>query len=154
MDAFDNCLRNGRLQAREPDPDLIQREVETAMSELARARTCFADGRLEECVVQGYFSMYRLLRALLLQTGYRDSNLFSLSTGIERLFATVEGMTGLVAILREAKDRKDLVQQGGRTSRKDAKTILDGAEETYRITKGLIALARFPEVGGSEAPPG
>ncbi len=123
------------------------------MSELVRARTCFTDGRLEECVVQGYFAMYRLLRALLLQAGYRDTNLFSLSTGIERLFAGTDGMAGLVAVLREAKDRKDLVQQGGRTSRKDAKTILDGAEVTYRLTRGLIPLARFPEIRESEAPP-
>ncbi len=145
MDAFDSCLKNGRLAAKEPDPDLIQREINTAGSELTRARTCYADGRFEECVVQGYFAMYRVLRALLLQEGYRDTNLYSLIAGIERLLVRSGRMEGrLLEILRLAKDQKDLVQQGGRCTRKETQLILSGAEETWDIAGALLELAGLP----------
>lgn len=147
MDAFDSCLKNGRLTPREPDRVQIAREVETATSELGRARSCFADGRFEECVVQGYFATYRLMRALLFQAGYRDTNLYSLTAGVERLWVRVGKLDArLLEILRLAKDQKDLVQQGGRCTRKETQLILSGAEETWTTARALLELSQVPPI--------
>ncbi len=145
MDAFDSCLRNGRLKKAEPDPDKIEKEVETAVSELSRARGCFVDGNYEECVVQSYFAMNRNLRVMLLQAGYRDTNLYSLVAGLDRLYVQTARMEAhLLEILKLAKDQKDLVQEGARCGRKETRLILGGAEEAMGLVRDMLGLDDIP----------
>ena len=151
MDAFDSCLRNGRLKRVEPDPEKLDKEVHTAVAELSRARACFVDGNYEECVVQSYFAMNRTLRILLLQAGYRDTNLYSLVAGLDRLFVQRNLMEGhLLEILKLAKDQKDLVQEGARCGRKETRLILSGAEEAMDLARDLLNLEDIPAL---DAPP-
>lgn len=147
MDAFDSCLRNGRLKRVDPDPDKIDKEVQTAISELGRARDCFYDGDFEECIVQAYFAMNRTLRVMLLHKGYRDTNLYSLIAGLERLYVDPGEMDHhLLEILKLAKDQKDLVQEGARSGRKETRLILGGAEDAMAHVRELLDLGEIPEL--------
>ena len=151
MDAFDGCIRNGRLKRAEPDSDKTEKEIQTAISELGRARACYAEGNYEECVVQSYFAMNRLLRVLLVQAGYRDTNLYSLVAGIDRLYVQDGKMeSSLLEILKLAKDQKDLVQEGARCGRKETRLILAGADEAMEIVREQLELGEIPEL---DAPP-
>ena len=145
MDAFDSCLRNGRLKRIEPDSEKIAKEVQTAVAELSRARGCFVDCNYEECVVQSYFAMNRTLRITLMHAGYRDTNLYSLVAGLERLFVQTGRMdANLLEILKLAKDQKDLVQEGARCGRKETRLILSGAEEAMDLVRELLDLGEIP----------
>lgn len=145
MDAFESCLKNGRLKKVESDPEKIGKEVETAVSELVRARGCFVDGNYEECIIQAYFSMNRTLRILLVNAGYRDTNLYSLVAGLDRLFVQTGRMeSSLLEILKLAKDQKDLVQEGARCSRKETRLILNGAEEAMDHVRDVLQLDDIP----------
>ncbi len=145
LDAFDSCLRNGRLKKVEPDPEKVDKEVHTAVAELVRARTCFIDGNYEECVVQSYFAMNRILRILLTQAGYRDTNLYSLVAGMDRLYVQRGLMEShLLEILKLAKDQKDLVQEGARCGRKETRLILGGAEESMELARDVLNLGEIP----------
>jgi len=145
LDAFDSCLRNRRLKTVEPDPERVEKEVETAISELSRARTCYADGNFEECVIQAYFAMNRTLRALLLNEGYRDTNLYSLLAGLDRLFVQTDRMERrLLEILKEAKEQKDLILEGARCARRETRLILSGAEDAMHLARETLELGPVP----------
>jgi uncharacterized protein (UPF0332 family) len=147
VDAFDSCLRNGRLKRIEADPEKIDKEIRTAISELSRARACFADGDDPECVIQSYFAMNRILRALLQRSGYRDTNLYSLLAGLERVYVQDGRMENhLLEILKLAKDQKDLVQEGARCGRKETRLILSGAEEAMEVAREELEMGEIPEL--------
>ena len=76
---------------------------------------------------------------------------YSLTAGVERLWVQPGKLDGrLLEILRLAKDQKDLVQQGGRCSRKETQLILSGAEETWTAARALLELSQIPPI----VPPG
>jgi uncharacterized protein (UPF0332 family) len=154
VDAFDSCLRNGRLKRVEPDPEKIQKEVQTAVAELSRARGCFVDSNFEECVVQSYFAMNRTLRVMLSQAGFRDTNLYSLVAGLDRLYVQPGRMeSNLLEILKLAKDQKDLVQEGARCGRKETRLILAGAEEAMDLLRDLLQLDEIPALDAQPLEP-
>jgi len=129
----------------EPDAERIGKEVQTAVAELSRARTCFVDCNYEECVVQSYFAMNRTLRVMLYQSGFRDTNLYSLVAGLDRLYVQTGRMeSNLLEILKLAKDQKDLVQEGARCGRKETRLILSGAEEAMDLLRDLLQLDDIP----------
>lgn len=141
MDAFDACIRNGRLKPAEAGEEILAKEIRTALEELQKGRSCYRDGRLEETVVQSYFAMYRSCKSLLLAGGYKDSNLYSLVAGINRLYVTPGALDPeLIDLLKIAKDQKDLVHEGARCGRKDTGVILGAAERLVTRACELLAL--------------
>ena len=131
MDAFDACIRNGRLKPFEASEEALRKEISTALEELQKARSFFRDGRYEDTVIQAYFGMYRSAKSLLLAGGYRDTNLYSLVGAID---------PELVDLLKIAKDQKDLVYEGARCGRKDTHVILGAAERLATRACELLAL--------------
>jgi uncharacterized protein (UPF0332 family) len=148
LDAFEACIRNGRLKPVETSEEQLAKEILTALEELNKARSCFRDGRFEECIVQSYFAMYRSAKSLLLSGGYRDTNLYSLVAGVNRMFVAPGALApDLIELLKIAKDQKDLVQEGARCGRKDTRVLVDAAE---RLVSRAVELLALPGVN----PPG
>lgn len=141
MDAFDACIRNGRLRPFEAtDEDLIK-EMGTSLSEIERARAFLRDGRCEDTVIQAYFGMYRSAKSLLMAGGYRDTNLYSLVAGVTRLYVQPGAIDPkLIDLLKIAKDQKDLVYEGARCGRKDTRLILGAAERLVQRACELLDL--------------
>jgi uncharacterized protein (UPF0332 family) len=155
LDAFDACIRNGRLKPTEAGEESLAKEIRTALEELQKAHSCFRDGRLEETVVQSYFAMYRSCKSLLLAGGYKDSNLYSLVAGINRLYVTPGAIDPeLIDLLKIAKDQKDLVHEGARCGRKDTGVIVGAAERLVIRACELLALPGIapPEPTSEESP--
>jgi uncharacterized protein (UPF0332 family) len=141
LDAFDACIRNGRLKPFEATEEALRKEITTALEELTKARSFYRDGRYEDTVIQAYFGMYRSAKSLLLAGGYRDTNLYSLVAGITRLYVTPGAIDPeLVDLLKIAKDQKDLVYEGARCGRKDTGVILGAAERLATRACELLAL--------------
>lgn len=145
MDAFEACIRNGRLKPFETTDESLQKEIRTALDELTKARSFFRDGRYEDSIVQAYFSMYRAAKSLLLAGGYRDSNLYSLVVGVTRLYVEPGALDGkLLEVMKIAKDQKDLVYEGARCGRKDTRAVLAEAERLLTRACELLALPGVP----------
>lgn len=141
MDAFDACIRNGRLKPVTAPDETIIKEIQTAKDELDKALSCFRDGRFEESVVQSYFAMYRSCKSLIMAAGYKDTNLYSLVAGVMKLYVNPGAVDPeLVDLLKIAKDQKDLVQEGARCGRKDTRVILGAAERLVIRACELLAL--------------
>jgi uncharacterized protein (UPF0332 family) len=145
LDAFEACIRNGRLKPFTAAEDGLIKEIQTAKDELEKARSCFRDGRFEETVVQSYFAMYRSSKSLILSAGYRETNLYSLVAGITKLYVSPGAIDPeLIDLLKIAKDQKDLVQEGARCGRKDTRVILSAAERLVIRACELLALPGVP----------
>lgn len=141
MDAFEACIRNGRLKSFTATEEGLTKEIHTAKDELDKARSCFRDGRFEETVVQSYFAMYRSCKSLILAAGYRETNLYSLVAGIMKLYVNPGAVDPeLIDLLKISKDQKDLVQEGARCGRKDTRVILSAAERLVVRACELLAL--------------
>lgn len=145
MDAFEACIRNGRLKPFTAPEEMLVKEIQTAKDELDKARSCFRDGRFEETIVQSYFAMYRSCKSLILAASYRESNLYSLVAGITKLYVSPGAVDPeLIDLLKIAKDQKDLVQEGARCGRKDTRVILSAAERLVIRACELLALPGVP----------
>ncbi len=144
VDPFEQCLARGRLKAIEPDAELIASELNTALEEFERARTCFVSGNWDETATQAYFAMYRCARAALNARGYRDTNLFGLCVGLERVFLVPEGLPlAVVKQLRDAKDIKDAVYCGHRATAQHARSLLQWSLNFGRMVFARIRLPGF-----------
>jgi len=145
LDAFDACIRNGRLKPFTAPEETLVKDIQTAKEEIEKARSCFRDGRFEETVVQSYFAMYRGSKSLILAAGYKDTNLYSLVAGMMRLYVSPGAVDPeLIDLLKIAKDQKDLVQEGARCGRKDTRVILSAAERLVIRACELLALPGVP----------
>lgn len=144
MDAFEQCLAIGRLKASEPDAERIATELNTALAELERARACFVSGNWDETATQAYFCMYRCARAALNARGYRDTNLYGLCVGLDRVFLTPEGLpTAVIKQLKEAKDIKDAVYSGHRATPQHARNLLQWCQNFAKMVFTRVRLPGF-----------
>lgn len=144
MDVFADCLKKGRLKAVEPDIEGAARELETSRGELERARQAYVQGRWEDVITQSYFAMHRCARAAINSRGYKDTNLYGLLAGVERLFVEPGHLPeGTGKRISEAKDIKDSVYNGGRAGPREARTLLVTALEMAKVIFGLLKLPGF-----------
>ncbi len=162
MDPFEDCLAKGRLKKVEPDPAKVEEEIANALQELERSRQRYSSGNWGDAATQGYFAMYRSARAAVYSRGYRDTNLYGLCAALQRIFVDSEELpSGSVDMLRNAKDIKDIVYEGERGSRQEARDVLLSAQQFVKGILTALALPKFdpgtiettlPEV--SSRPPG
>lgn len=144
MDPFEDCLRKGRLKQIDADPAKVAEELTTALDELERARSRFAEANWSEAATQGYFATYRAARAAVCARGYRDTNLYGLCAALQRLYVDTDELPPTVIDhLREAKDVKDVVYEGRRGSRHDAQPVLERGIDFVRAVVRLLAIEGF-----------
>jgi uncharacterized protein (UPF0332 family) len=145
VDPFEDCLAKGRLKKAEIQPEKVAEELRVAMDELARSRSRYAGGNWAEAATQGYFAIYRAARGAILARGYRDTNLYGLCAGLQRLFVDTEEMPReCVDVLRDAKEIKDVIYEGGRSSRREARQVLIAAQLFLKRVLAALALPGFP----------
>jgi len=145
LDPFQDCLKKGRLREIQPDPQLVDTELRAAQAELDRARTRYASGAWADVILQSYFGVYRAAQAALRARGYRDTNLFALTSALQRLYLDEKQLPDdTVRWLRDAKEIKDLVYEGGRGSQYEAQSMLAWALSFTRAVFGLLARPDFP----------
>lgn len=157
VDPFEDCLAKGRLKKIEPDAERVAAELATAKEELERARACYIGGNWDEAATQAYFAMYRCARAAINSRGYRDTNLYGLCVGLQRLFVEPEDLPeSVVKQIREAKDIKDAVYDGHRASPQGARNLLQWAQTFAKGVFSRISLPGFDpdsiDTGMPEAP--
>lgn len=149
MDAFEDCIRNGRLKLFAATEEILVKEIRTAKEELALALTSYQDGRFEQTVIQAYFAMYRSCKSLILAAGYKETNLYSLVAGIRKLYVSPGAIDpDLIEILKIAKDQKDLVEGEARCTRRDTRVLLNAAN---RLVIRACELLAFPGIPPPEA---
>jgi uncharacterized protein (UPF0332 family) len=144
MSAFDDCLTKGRLKKIDPDVELIARELGTAKEELERARLSCASGNWNDTAMQSYFVLTRCARAAVNARGYKDTNLYGLQIALEHLFIEPGELDkAITKQIRDAKDVKDAVYSGRRSSPYESKQMLMWAQKFAKFVFGRLALPGF-----------
>jgi uncharacterized protein (UPF0332 family) len=144
VDPFEDCLAKGRLKKIENNPEKAIEELREALQELSRSRSRYGGGNWAEATTQGYFAIYRGGRAALFYRGFRDTNLYGLCAGLQRLFVdTGEVPAETVEIIRDAKDVKDVIYEGGRSSRQEARQMVLAAQIFLKRILTALALEGF-----------
>lgn len=144
MDVFEDCVAKGRLKQIEVDVERIASELSTAKDELTRARACYIGGNWGETATQAYFALYRTARAAINSQGYKDTNLYGLLAGLRKLFVETDKLPAkFVDYIRDGKDIKDVVYEGGRATRSDARLMLGWASYFVKAVFGMLSLPGF-----------
>ncbi|MBD3237738.1 MAG: hypothetical protein GF330_13625, partial [Candidatus Eisenbacteria bacterium] len=144
MDPFEDCLVKGRLKKIDVDVERVASELQTAQEELTRARACYAGGNWGETATQAYFALFRTARAAINSQGYRDTNLYGLLAGVRKLYVETDKLPAkFIDAIRDSKDIKDVIYEGGRATRRDARQVLGWALGFVKTVFGLLALPGF-----------
>jgi uncharacterized protein (UPF0332 family) len=144
VDPFEDCLAKGRLKKIDVDVERVAAELETAREELTRARACYVGGNWGEAATQAYFALFRTARAAVNSQGYRDTNLYGLLAGVRKLYVESGKLPSkFIDAIRDAKDIKDVIYEGGRANRRDARQVLSWALAFVKSVLGLLALPGY-----------
>jgi uncharacterized protein len=88
LSEFERCLSSGRIQPIVAEPEWVQRELEQANYDLARARGSLKRRDYKWAIVQGYYSMFHGAKALVLRAGYREKSHVCLIVALRHLYVS------------------------------------------------------------------
>lgn len=144
MNAFDDCVKKGRLKTIETDAERVAQELSTAQDEVEQGRAYFEKGNWGGVAVQSYFAMSHCARGALASQGFRDTNFYALCVGIEHLFVESGDLQpDTVKQIRTAKEIKDGVYNRRKVSPVEARRMLAWALEFVHDIFTRLALPGF-----------
>jgi len=86
MDDFQACVRTRGLVRTAVEPDIIEKELDGADSDLETARRSLAEGNPKWAVVQCYYAAFHAAKALVLSSGFREKSHGCLLAALDELF--------------------------------------------------------------------
>ncbi len=144
MNAFDDCVKKGRLKTIETDAETVARELSTAQEEIEQGRVYYEKGNWSGVAVQSYFAMSHCSRGALASQGYRDTNFYALCVGIEQLFVEPGDLQpDTIKQLRTAKEIKDGVYSHRKITQHEARRNLSWALDFVHSIFTRLALPGF-----------
>lgn len=136
---FERCLETGKIVKIGKDPALVSKEIAEAKKDLESARDSFERENFKWAIVQGYYSQFHSLRALVFAEGYREKSHSCLRSATEALLLdkglidsdVTEGFSNAMRV-REAADYNS-------TYDKDAAAdVVDTAGRTFETAKEIL----------------
>jgi uncharacterized protein (UPF0332 family) len=82
---FDECIERGKIVKIPVDPALVVKEFREAEADLSAAERSLADHQEKWAIIQGYYSLFHSLRALVFGKGYREKSHRCLKHAVEAL---------------------------------------------------------------------
>jgi len=136
---YDNCLKKGKIKTFSRGKALAPKEIETAMTDLARARKTFKEGDYKWATIQIYYSMFHSARALLYSNNLREHSHFCLIAAIRTLFVDTGKIPGhFIEALQEAKNLREDADYYNRWSKQGCEKLLETAEELLSTVKNIV----------------
>lgn len=119
--------------------DMILKEIEAAEADLHDAQDSLQDNKFKWATIQGYYSMFHSVRALLFSKGLREKSHYALLLAIRALFSKeIEG-----SLIRQFEDGMALRQEadyGLKFSETGALDTIDGAEKLLAKAKEILKI--------------
>lgn len=136
---YDECLKRGKIKPFSRGKSLVQKELETAASDLERAKKTYRESDYKWATIQIYFSMFHSARALLYIKNLREHSHFCLVAAIKTLYVETRQMPlYLLEGLREAKNLREDADYYNRWSQQGCEKLLKLGEELFEKTKEII----------------
>jgi uncharacterized protein (UPF0332 family) len=136
---YEECIKKGKIRPFSRGKSLTRREIDSAASDLKRAKKTYMDGDYKWATIQLYYSMFHSARALLYSRNLREHSHFCLVTAIRTLFVeTEEFPSELLKGFKEAKSLREDADYYGRWSRKGCQRLLETAHRFLDQAKKLV----------------
>ena len=82
---FERCVETGKIVPIQKDPALVSKEILEAENDLESAKDSLVRENFKWAIVQGYYSQFHSLRALVFEEGYREKTHSCLRSAVEAL---------------------------------------------------------------------
>ena len=136
---FERCIETGKIVQIQNDPTLVSKEISEAENDLESAKDSLERENFKWAIVQGYYSQFHSLRALVFREGYREKTHSCLRSAAEALLLdkglidteVTDGFSYAMRV-REAADYNSTYKESA------AMDVVETAERTLGIAKALI----------------
>ena len=134
---FRECLNRGKIIRFPQGKRLVDKELNSARSDLEDAKFGFGHSRFKWSTIQGYYSMYHSARALIYSGGYRERSHYCLLIALQELFVDrgmldrdlAESFRNAMRLRETADYRSDFSEEGALHVIERAEILLRRAEE-------------------------
>jgi uncharacterized protein (UPF0332 family) len=126
---FENCLNRGKIIRFPQGKRLVNKEIDSARSDLEDAKFGVEHSRYKWSTIQGYYSMYHAARALIYSEGYRERSHYCLLVALQELFVD-RGILNpdLVEALRNSMRLRETADYRSAFSAEGALLVIEKAE--------------------------
>lgn len=135
---FDECIERGKIVTIPPDPALVEKEHREAESDLAAAGRSLAEHQEKWAIIQGYYSLFHSLRALVFARGYREKSHRCLKFAVEALLVD-EGVLprDVLDKFTYAMDLREGADYGCIYDTESARLVVDSARMVFEMVRSL-----------------
>jgi uncharacterized protein (UPF0332 family) len=135
----DECIKKGKIKPFSRGITLSPKELETAKSDLERAKKTYKEGDYKWATIQIYYSMFHSARALLYAKNLREHSHYCLIAAIKALYVETKQIPlFFLEGLQEAKNLREEADYYNRWSQAGCEKLLKLAEEFLDKAKSLL----------------
>ena len=120
--------------------DIILKEIEAAEADLHDAQDSLQDNKFKWATIQGYYSMFHSVRALLFNKGYREKSHYALLLAIRELFPD-ELETALFSHFEDGMALRQEADYVSKFSERGAMDTIDGSEKILARAKEILRIS-------------
>ena len=129
---FDECIERGKIVPIPIDPELAAKEFREAEADLSAAERSLADHREKWAIIQGYYSLFHSLRALVFLKGYREKSHRCLKYAVEALLVDAgELPSEVLGQFSFAMDIREGADYGCIYDEESARIVVESAREVF-----------------------
>lgn len=130
---IEQMLENGMLRKEVCTKEMIDKELDQSELDLQTAKESFEEGKVKWCIVQAYYSIFHISRAMLFKKGYREKSHFAVYLFLDHLCILQELDQKYVAFFKAAMHAREDADYDAVFSEDVAKNIIDLAIEFQKL---------------------
>ncbi|WP_048152561.1 HEPN domain-containing protein [Methanolacinia paynteri] len=136
---FERCLETGKIVRIGRDPALVSKEIMEAERDLKSAKDSNGRNDFKWAIIQGYYSQFHSIRALVFSEGYREKSHSCLLYAAEALLLD-EGIIDreVVEAFSHAMRVREAADYSSTYGEEAAEDVVRSTVRTFDIAKGLL----------------
>ena len=133
---FDECIERGKIVKIPVDPALVEKEFREAEADLIAAERSLAEHQEKWAIIQGYYSLFHSLRALVFSKGYREKSHRCLKFAVEALLVD-EGILNpkVLEHFSFAMDLREGADYGCIYNEESARLVVGSARSVFEMVR-------------------
>ncbi len=139
MNEFEKCLNERKIVKMNASKEVIYKEFENAMYDLARSKESLTKGDFKWASIQAYYSMFHCIKALIFKKGYREKSHYCLLVAFKELYVKTGEMDKEFADNFEiCMDIRQEADYGLSYKDENAKIAVEDAEKLIKATESIL----------------
>ncbi|MFH0798179.1 MAG: HEPN domain-containing protein [Candidatus Woesearchaeota archaeon] len=134
-----SLLEERKLVKAQMSRDVILKEIEASQTDLRDAHDSLEMDKFKWATIQGYYSMFHGMRALLFSKGYREKSHYALLLAIRDLLSS-ELERSLINRFEDGMNLRQEADYGLKFSETGAAETIDGAQKLLARAKEILKL--------------